>query len=87
MVPELADIELAANPYIPNGTTFEHGPIEWGSGAEGPGVYNQPDIGPHAQSTKRAYYAAAAFSDHQLGLVLAEKVAILIQIDEFLHLK
>ena len=68
-VPALADIDLVSNGYAPNGTAR----LEWESGAEGPaqgrfGNGTDPDT---ARDWRRGYYAAAAFSDHLLGELLA----------------
>ena len=69
VVPQTADIEIATNQYMPKGTPF----IEWGSGYEVPasGPNSPPDQWT-AQDWRRNYYAAAAFSDHLLGELLAE---------------
>jgi membrane-anchored protein YejM (alkaline phosphatase superfamily) len=73
-VPTLEDITVATNTYAPNGTSF----IEWESGAEGIGSASKgggPTVAvkkEKAQGLRRAYYAAAAFSDSLLGELLAE---------------
>eukprot|EP00936_MAST-01D_sp_MAST-1D-sp1_P002428 g2428.t1 len=66
-VPALADIEIAANTYPPNGTAR----LEWESGAEGPGKWDSETAPDTARDWRRGYYAAAAFSDHLLGQLLA----------------
>jgi arylsulfatase A-like enzyme len=68
-VPALADIDLVANGYEPNGTAR----LEWESGAEGPaqGRFGNGTDPATARDWRRGYYAAAAFSDHLLGELLA----------------
>ena len=68
-IPALADIDLVANGYEPNGTAR----LEWESGAEGPaqGHFGAGTDPATARDWRRGYYAAAAFSDYVLGELLA----------------
>ena len=64
----IGPVAPAVNNFNPNGTS----PIEWGSGAEGIGKWQQPASPDKAIAMKRGYYAAAAFSDSLLGELLDE---------------